>query len=57
MWLAILLAIVALAPRIASGIFEYRVLAIVDGLAQVRLDQTTKAVLLTTVLSQGAKSD
>jgi hypothetical protein len=46
---ATFLVIVALAPRIASGIFEYRVLEIVNGLAQIRLDQTTKAELLKTV--------
>jgi hypothetical protein len=49
LYIAISLVIVTLALRAVAGIFEYRVLKIVNGLAQVRLDQTTKAEFLKNV--------
>ena len=56
LYLAIFLVTVTLALRVVAGIFEYRVLAIVNGLAQVRLDQTTKAEFLKTVPRMGGFS-
>jgi hypothetical protein len=50
-WFCLVVALIffTIALRIYDGIFEYRILATVNGLAQIRLDQTSKVELLKAV--------